>query len=61
MDAVESFCREAKLNDEVAGEVLWLDLAAFLPPEAEEGGFVGAHDDAGVRAADETAPPCRIG
>ena len=27
---VERFGHEAQLDDEVAGEVLWLDLAAFL-------------------------------
>jgi hypothetical protein len=42
--AVESFCREPKLNDDVARQVLQLELAAFLPPEAQEGGLVAAHD-----------------
>ena len=42
-----------KLDDEVAGEVLWLNLTAFLAPKAQQGGFVVAHDDSGVRAADE--------
>ena len=37
-----------ELDDEVAGEVLRLGLAALLPPEAEQGGFVVAHDDPGV-------------
>ena len=37
---IERFGHEAKLDDEVAGEVLRLDLAAFLPPEAEQGGLV---------------------
>ena len=36
------------------------DEAAFLPPEAEQGGFVVAHDDAGVRAADKVAAVRRI-
>ena len=45
----------AELDDEVAGEVLGLDLAALLPPEPEQGGFVVPHDDPGVRAADEGA------
>ena len=26
---------QAELDDEVAGEVLWLDLAALFPPEPE--------------------------
>ena len=43
--AVESFCCEAKLNDEVVGEVLRLDLAAFLAPEANQRGLIIAHYD----------------
>ena len=53
---VEVLGHEAELDDEVAGQVLRLGLAALLPPEAEEGGFVVAHDDPGVGAADEAAP-----
>ena len=37
------------------GQVLGLDLAALFPPEPEQGGLVVAHDDPGVRAADEGA------
>ena len=52
----------AELNDEVAGQVLWLNLAAFFPPQPQQGGLVVAHDDPGVRAADEgtagMAGPC---
>jgi len=36
---------QAKLDDEVAGEVLWLDLAALFSPEPEEGTFIAAYDD----------------
>ena len=46
----------AELDDQIVGEVLRLDLAAFLPPEPNEIGFVVAHDDPGVRAADESIP-----
>jgi antitoxin (DNA-binding transcriptional repressor) of toxin-antitoxin stability system len=35
-------------------KIFWLDLAALLAPQAEQGGFIVAHDDAGVRAADES-------
>ena len=52
---IEVLGDQAELDDEVAGEVLRLDLAALLPPEAEQGGFIVAHDDPGVRAADEGA------
>ncbi len=40
-----------KLDDEVAGQILGLDLSALFAPEAEQGGLVVSHDDTGVRAA----------
>ena len=43
----------AELDDEVAREVLRLDLPAFFPPKPQESVLVVAHDDPGVRAADE--------
>ena len=46
---------EAELHDEVAGQVLRLDFAALLPPQPQQGGFIIAHDDPGVGAADERA------
>jgi hypothetical protein len=49
---------DAKLDDEVSGEVLWLDLTALFTREADEGGLVVAHDGPGVRAADECAALC---
>src|SRR5262249_60663746 len=51
--SVEGFGDEAELDDEIARLVLRLDLAAFLPPEAEEGRLVGAHDHPRVGAARE--------
>ena len=53
---IELLGDRAKLNDQVAGQVLGLDFAALFPPEAEQGGLVLAHDDPGVRAANERAP-----
>ena len=44
-----------ELHDEVAGEVLGLRLAALLAPEPDQGRLIAAHDDPGVRAADEGA------
>jgi hypothetical protein len=35
---VEVLGHGAELDDQVAGEVLRLDLAALLPPQAEQGG-----------------------
>ena len=57
---VERFGHHTELDDEVAGEVLRLDFAPFLPPEAGEGGLIVAHDDAGIGAADEAASIGRI-
>ena len=59
--AIEVLGGRPQLHDEVAGEVLGLDLAALFPPEADQGRFVAAHDDPGVRAADEgAAAPIRL-
>ena len=44
-----------KLDNEVPGQVLRLDLASFLPPQPHQGDLVIAHDDPGVGAADEGA------
>ena len=52
---VELLGDTAELDDQVAGQVLGLGLAPLLPPEPEQGGLVVAHDDPGVRAADEGA------
>jgi hypothetical protein len=52
---VELFGRSPKLHDKVVGQVLWRGLPTLLVPEANQGRFVVAHDDPGVRAADEKA------
>ena len=52
---IEGLGDDAELDDEVAGEVLRLGLAPLLPPEADQGRFIAAHDDSGVGAADEAA------
>ena len=52
---VEGFRHYAELDDEVAGEVLRLGFAPFFAPEADQGSFIAAHNDPGVRAADETS------
>jgi hypothetical protein len=56
--AVEGFGDDPELDDEVAGEVLRLNLAAFLLPQAEERAFVVTHDDPGVGSANEPAAVC---
>ena len=47
---------EAELHNQIAGQVLRLDLAALFPPEALQGGLVASHDDPGVRTANEVTP-----
>ena len=37
---VELLGDQAELDDEVAGQVLWLDLAALFPPQPQQGGLV---------------------
>ena len=59
-EPVEVLGHEPQLDDQVAGEVLWLGLAPLLAPEPGEGGLVVPHDDAGVRAADEAPALGRI-
>jgi hypothetical protein len=58
--AIEVLGHQAELDDEVGREVLRPDLAPLFLPQAEQGLFVLAHDDAGVRAADEV-PAVSIG
>src|SRR5262245_11970968 len=53
--AVELLGLFAELHGEIAGEVIRLSFAPFLPPQAHQGGLVVAHDDAGVGTTDEGA------
>ena len=52
---IEVLGGQPELDDEIAGEVLRLDLAALLPPQPQQSVLIIAHDDPGVRAADEGA------
>ena len=45
---------DAELDDEIAGQILRLGLAALFLPEPDQRRLVCAHDDPSVRAADET-------
>ena len=51
--AIELLGRSPELHDEVAGQVLRLGFAPFLAPKLDQGCLVTAHDDPGVRAANE--------
>ena len=53
--SIERLGYDAELDDEVVDEVLRLGLAALLLPQPDQGGFVRAHDDPCVRAAEEVA------
>src|SRR5262245_55852739 len=53
--AIELLGCPSELHDEIGREVLRFGLAPFLAPQADQRGFITAHDDAGVRAADEGA------
>ena len=44
-----------ELDDEIVGQVLWFGLAALLTPQARQRNFIVAHDDPGVRTANEGA------
>jgi hypothetical protein len=47
---------EAELHNQVAGQVLRLNLAALFSPQPQEGGLVIAHDDPCVGAAYKGTP-----
>ena len=42
-------------DDEVARQILWLDLPTLFPPKSQEGTLIASHVDPGVRAADKVA------
>jgi hypothetical protein len=56
---IELLRHHPELDDEVAGQVLRLDLTALFPPQPKQGSLVLAHDDAGVGTADEGSPVSR--
>ena len=53
--AIELLGCSPELHDQIAGEIVSLDLASLLAPKPDQGGFIVAHDDPGIRAADERA------
>jgi hypothetical protein len=50
----------AELDHKTIKKCLWLDLASFFPPYPSKCLFVIAHDDPGVRAADERATVSKL-
>ena len=53
--SIESLGSDAELHHEVFAEVFRLGLAALFLPQPDQRGFFRAHDDPGVRAAEELA------
>src|ERR1700722_4340421 len=51
---------DTELDDEIVAQVLRFGLAALFLPQPAERCFVSAHDDSGVRSADELASVLRI-
>ena len=52
---VQVLGRKTELYDEIAGQVLGLHLASFLPPQPNECSFVVAHNGPGIRASYEVS------
>jgi hypothetical protein len=52
---VEVLDDRPELDDQHVGQIFRFHFASLFPPEAEQGGLIIAHDDPGVRAADEGA------
>jgi hypothetical protein len=55
--AIKVLGGDPELDHEIARQVLWLDFPALLPPQSDERLLITAHNDPGVGAADEGAPP----
>ncbi len=52
---VQLLGHRAELNDQVLREIRRRQLAALFPPQPDEVFLIVAHDDAGIRSADEVA------
>ena len=52
---IEALGHDAELDNEVTRQVVRFDLTALLLPKMEQSGLVVAHDDPGIRAANEMA------
>src|SRR5437867_2630491 len=54
--SIELLCGGPKLHNQVTGQVLRLGFPALHPPKPYKRGFIVAHDDSGIGAADESSP-----
>jgi len=50
---VQLLRRQPQLDNEVAGQVLRLDLAPLLPPQSEQRRLVTTHNNTGIGTADK--------
>src|SRR5262245_60639676 len=57
---IEVLGHDPELDDQIAGQILRLDLAALFPPKPEQRLLIVAHDNAGIRAADEVTAITRF-
>ena len=53
---IEVLGHDPELDDEIAGQILWLDFAALFAPKPQQSLLIIAHDDPGIRTADKVAP-----
>jgi hypothetical protein len=53
--SVQLFGRDPELNDQIARQILRLDLTAFFLPKPDQRSFVNAHDSPGVRPTNKPA------
>jgi hypothetical protein len=54
--SVKALSGESELDNEIAGQVLRLNLASLFSPQPQQGGLVSSHDGSGIRTTDESAP-----
>jgi hypothetical protein len=52
---VQILCRQPELDRQIPGQILRLDLTAFLPPKPQQRNLIITHDDPGVGATDDAA------
>src|SRR6516165_3036453 len=58
---VQLLGRNTKLDNEIGGQVLRLDLATLLPPQPGQRPLISPHNDASVGSANEIAAMEAIG
>ncbi len=54
-EPVEVLGDRPELHDQIAGQIFAPDFPSLFTPEANEGRFITAHDDPGIRTSEEGA------